>query len=561
MKIKSRAIVRYCCGIAAFMALFSACQSIRTGEPISANANEQLYGYLYNSDGTPAISARVSLVPSNSIPTTSLLKTAHAKTAADAQPIASAATSDGITDKNGRYSFAYVPTDTYNVYGEGKGTVSYHAFVAISSDKKNILIASDTLNLPGSIKGTVITKPPSDYRKIFILVKGGYVVRWPEDSAGRFTIPTMAQGKYQIRFLSVDQNIPVFDTTVSVFPGKETDMGTITLGGNNSNQLNQATIDSIKASKAFDKQDYLGLKFGVLIHFNMSTFSNDTDSYSEDALPNIDEKVFNPTSLDCGQWADGVKAAGAKYIVLTVKHNDGFCLWNSHATEHDVGRCLWGQGTRDIAREFVDSSRARGLQIGFYFSTADIRDAAALSAAKSELSELLSNYGEITCLYLNDNGYSTSVFPYGEEIYSFVYSLQKKCIVIEDQNHYSEQNTDIVGFYKLENTGYDKDYTTLLDWDAPPYLGLKGVSCEAIESIHPWYWFWHVNLYPNGDTDSLGPHTSNCDILVPKRIVDRLNACNALKENYVLSVCPDTTGLLPQCQVECLQTVGTLRGK
>ena len=350
--------------------LFS-CQSSHTGNPVSANDTHQIYGYLYNNDGTPAVNARVSLIPSNSVPAGALLKKSGEAVSKSSELKAGAATADGITDKDGRYSFSYVPSDTYNIYGDGNGNLSYHPFVTVSSDKNSVRIANDTLSAPGSLKGRVITNPPIDSRRIFILVIGGYIVRWPDDSAGNFTLNNMAEGTYNIRFLPTDPNTPVCDTIVTISSGKETDLGIVML---ESSAAKQARIDSIHTEKESVVKNYLQMKFGVLVYLNMGTFSLNSTIYPPSASPATDEKIFNPTSLDCGQWADAVKAAGGKYIILTVKGEDCFCLWNSSTTTHDVGSCSWAQGKGDIVKEFTDSARTRGLKIGFYYSMENLSD-------------------------------------------------------------------------------------------------------------------------------------------------------------------------------------------
>ena len=79
------------------------------------------------------------------------------------------------------------------------------------------------------------------------------------------------------------------------------------------------------------QQQFLSWKFGMFIHFSMSTFvPGGWSSGKEDPL------LFNPENLDIGQWADAAKAAKMKYAVLTVKHTGGWCLWDSATTGHDT---------------------------------------------------------------------------------------------------------------------------------------------------------------------------------------------------------------------------------
>ena len=80
---------------------------------------------------------------------------------------------------------------------------------------------------------------------------------------------------------------------------------------------------------------------------------------------------FNPTNLDCRQWIRAYKAAGCKIVILTTKHHDGFCLWNTRYTSNSVAHTPWKNGKGDVIREFVDACHAEGIQAGLYISTGD----------------------------------------------------------------------------------------------------------------------------------------------------------------------------------------------
>ena len=95
----------------------------------------------------------------------------------------------------------------------------------------------------------------------------------------------------------------------------------------------------------------------------MATFVN-----KEWATGNEDPLLFNPTQLDCNQWADAAISAGMKYGILTVKHTEGYPLWNSAYTTHDIGSFLnYKNGQGDIVQEFSDAFRNKGLKVGFYY--------------------------------------------------------------------------------------------------------------------------------------------------------------------------------------------------
>lgn len=89
----------------------------------------------------------------------------------------------------------------------------------------------------------------------------------------------------------------------------------------------------------------------------------DDKSYEERYFP-----CFNPDLFDAKEWARAAKQAGMKYMVLTTKHHDGFCLWDTKTTNYKITKTPFG---RDLVREFADACRVEGLHVGFYFSIID----------------------------------------------------------------------------------------------------------------------------------------------------------------------------------------------
>lgn len=133
----------------------------------------------------------------------------------------------------------------------------------------------------------------------------------------------------------------------------------------------------------------------AFVHFNMNTFTD-----MEWGLGSENPQLFNPTELDCRQWARICKEAGLKGIIITAKHHDGFCLWPSAYNEHSVKNSPWKNGQGDVVRELAEACREYGLKMGIYLSPwdrnhADYGKPEYLVYFKNQLTELLTNYGEI----------------------------------------------------------------------------------------------------------------------------------------------------------------------
>jgi alpha-L-fucosidase len=297
------------------------------------------------------------------------------------------------------------------------------------------------------------------------------------------------------------------------------------------------TFDEIQDSL---RQVYSDMKFGMFVHFNMSTFDRCCcpECYSvtgEWGLPNADENKFNPAALNCGQWADVAASAGCKYVVLTAKHHDGFCLWPSAHTTHDVASSSWRGGNGDVIREFVDSVRLRGLKPGLYYSIRDLTNGIDTNFIKGQLTELLSNYGDLVCLWFDGWGWDAG---YRRVPYTMVLNLIKKiqpyCMLIENNHEYTTAHSEIIEYE--------------MPIDGPPKIGntqpTEGNEPIRVDAGH--CWFWHP--------------IDSCTIMSASYIISRLDLCNSRNASYLLDLTPDTTGRIPQCQADRMQEVGVLRG-
>ena len=135
--------------------------------------------------------------------------------------------------------------------------------------------------------------------------------------------------------------------------------------------------------------------FYAFVHFSPNTYTN-----LEWGDGTEDPAIFNPTELDCEQWVKAIKSAGMKGLILTAKHHDGFCLWQTKYTEHSIKNSPYKNGKGDIVKECAEACKKNGIKFGFYLSPWD-RNSKLYGTDEyndyyvNQLTELLTNYGEI----------------------------------------------------------------------------------------------------------------------------------------------------------------------
>lgn len=142
--------------------------------------------------------------------------------------------------------------------------------------------------------------------------------------------------------------------------------------------------------------------FNVFIHYGINTFTG--KEWGDGTAP---ASLFNPTAQNTDDWVRCAKSAGAKGVILTCKHHDGFCLWQTDTTDYSVRSSpYYRDGKGDVVAEVADSCRRFGLKFGIYLSPWD-RNSEFYGTDKyndfyvRQLTELLTRYGDVFCVWLD----------------------------------------------------------------------------------------------------------------------------------------------------------------
>jgi alpha-L-fucosidase len=282
-------------------------------------------------------------------------------------------------------------------------------------------------------------------------------------------------------------------------------------------------------------------EFYLFMHFGPNSFTN--KEWGEGTEP---EDIFNPGELDCRQWCRIAKQSGAKGIIITAKHHDGFCLWPSKFSKHTVRESKWKDGKGDVLKELSQACREFGLRFGIYISPWD-RNHPDYGTEKYNsvfigmMKELLQNYGTISELWWDGaNGEG----PNGrKQVYDWkrfeatVRQLSPRTLIFSDIGpdiRWVGNENGIAGdpnWNYLDTAGFKRGS------GSPPldtlnhgnYNGKLWIPAECDVSIRPG-WFWHEE--------------ENAKVKTPSELFSIYLQSVGRGANLLLNVPPNNKGLI-----------------
>ena len=319
---------------------------------------------------------------------------------------------------------------------------------------------------------------------------------------------------------------------------------------------------------------YQNARFGMFIHWGLyaiparGEWLRSTEQMPEEEyMPFFDE--FDPVDYDPKKWAGAAKEAGMKYAVLTAKHHDGFCLFDSELTDF---KATSTRAKRDLVAEYLDAFRAEGIKVGLYYSLLDwhhpdyphygdanhpMRNCEAekdverdfnryLDYMHGQVKELCTRYGKLDVMWFD--------FSYGDmrgekwratELVNMIRSYQPD-VIIDNRLEVSGE-----GFGSLA-TDSPSDYCG--DFVSPeqiiPPQGLKTQTGEDL--------VWESCITMNGHW---GYCAKDKQFIPSSMIIKKLVECVSKNGNMLLNVGPDAKGNIPEESLEILKEIGRWMSK
>jgi alpha-L-fucosidase len=309
-------------------------------------------------------------------------------------------------------------------------------------------------------------------------------------------------------------------------------------------------------------------RFGMFIHWGL--YAVPAGTYKGQRVDGIGEWImnraqipvdeyekfapaFNPIGFDAEKWVALAKNAGMKYIVITSKHHDGFCLWDSQVTDWDIMDA--SPFKRDILAELAKACKKHKVKLCFYHSIMDWHHPDAQAPfhpnyndtkrsnpnfgryvedyMKPQLTELLTNYGQIGVLWFDGEWIKDWTEPQGKEMYSYLREIQPSLII---NNRVGKGRKGMEGLSRSDE--YAGDFGT--PEQQIPATGLPGVDWETCMTMND---TWGFKAYDDNWKSS-------------EDLIRKLADIASKGGNFLLNVGPTPEGLIPRASVQRLEAMG-----
>jgi len=264
---------------------------------------------------------------------------------------------------------------------------------------------------------------------------------------------------------------------------------------------------------------------------------------------------FNPVEFDAEQWVSIARNAGMKYIVITSKHHDGFCLWDSEVTDYDIMDAT--PFKRDILQELAEACEKQGIALGFYHSIMDWHHPQAQAIwepdynkwrgdsvgnpefplyyenyLKPQVKELMTNY-PTRIMWFDGEWVPAYTTEMGKDLYNFIKDMDPEMIV---------NNRVDKGRQGMAGMNAEGDFAG--DFGTPeqeiPDTGIEGEDWESCMTMNDTWGFKYFD------------HNWKSDTILIQNLVDIASKGG----NFLLNVGPSAEGLIPAPSVERLQSMG-----
>lgn len=326
-------------------------------------------------------------------------------------------------------------------------------------------------------------------------------------------------------------------------------------------QTYQPTPENLQARQAFQDR-----KFGMFIHWGASSVLGAGEWVMQNRNIKVKDykrllQFFNPQQFDAATWVKTAKDAGMQYIVFITRHHDGFSNWDTKFSDWKITNTPYG---KDVLRQLADECKKQNMKLGLYYSLLDwYRDdypretgrtgqgtgrtsksdyASYLQFMKNQLTELLTNYGDIMSIWFDGHWDQTNVEGSADmsaridwkynEIYSLIHKLQPNCL-IGNNHHLQPMNGEDFQMFEKDLPGQNNNGLSFQK--VSEALPLE--TCETIN--HSWGYNITDNSYKS-----------------VKTLVQYLVKAASYNANFLLNIGPMPNGAIQSEFTDSLKAVG-----